>query len=593
MSNLSQDDFRKLLATPRPGGQPPSTPRAKPPPKPSQQKERSSVEFAKPDVLRKKKKEWRKPDSEDQGPAFRDRAKERREGINPDYQDSEEILARLASAEVSSEAEAASKSALYEQSKYLGGDVQHTHLVKGLDFALLKKVRKEMEEKGESTEAMEMEPSEKQDTIRIRSKAAEDIYNLAVIKAKEKPPARNELFIAGRMAFLWDVDGVSTAIGSDPYVPTTVIRSKSEIKEDVKSTSSGNSEIVLLKVCQLIESARLGGRLGGDKKKGKGKERDEKVAPVVQSQKPVVIAQPPVDDDEDIFGDAGRDYSLESTERKDLKPPTSQTTTTKYFGGDDDMFADETAPNKPPVPNSGEDEEDADLMEDLEDESTRKPKQQPRSKPTTESSAVSLDVQNILQQGANMLNTLEGAGTAEKLIHTINKPTESKKPSNAFGAKSTNYGEDDEEVFYYDSEDGGDGEDLANNEQVDMGTKANKRRQMSRFDFETEEEWAAYKESQVHIPKAAFQFGVKNADGRRKIGGKGGGGGNKEAAKLNKEFQMLDKVMTEKYGESIGGSGSKGSGSKGAGGPNRAERRAAKRGEEGGESGGFNKKQRR
>ena len=29
----------------------------------------------------------------------------------------------------------------YEDSKYLGGDVAHTHLVKGLDFALLQKAR--------------------------------------------------------------------------------------------------------------------------------------------------------------------------------------------------------------------------------------------------------------------------------------------------------------------------------------------------------------------------------------------------------------------------------------------------------------------
>ncbi|EFN50558.1 hypothetical protein CHLNCDRAFT_136594, partial [Chlorella variabilis] len=33
----------------------------------------------------------------------------------------------------------------YEDSKYLGGDVAHTHLVKGLDFALLQKVRAEQE----------------------------------------------------------------------------------------------------------------------------------------------------------------------------------------------------------------------------------------------------------------------------------------------------------------------------------------------------------------------------------------------------------------------------------------------------------------
>ena len=31
-----------------------------------------------------------------------------------------------------------------EESKYLGGDMAHTHLVKGLDYALLEKVRSEI-----------------------------------------------------------------------------------------------------------------------------------------------------------------------------------------------------------------------------------------------------------------------------------------------------------------------------------------------------------------------------------------------------------------------------------------------------------------
>jgi IK cytokine len=30
---------------------------------------------------------------------------------------------------------------MIQESKYLGGDMEHTHLVKGLDFALLQKVR--------------------------------------------------------------------------------------------------------------------------------------------------------------------------------------------------------------------------------------------------------------------------------------------------------------------------------------------------------------------------------------------------------------------------------------------------------------------
>lgn len=41
-----------------------------------------------------------------------------------------------------------------EESKFLGGDVEHTHLVKGLDFALLQKVRAQQAAR-ESEEARE------------------------------------------------------------------------------------------------------------------------------------------------------------------------------------------------------------------------------------------------------------------------------------------------------------------------------------------------------------------------------------------------------------------------------------------------------
>ncbi len=45
----------------------------------------------------------------------------------------------------------------------------------------------------------------------------------------------------------------------------------------------------------------------------------------------------------------------------------------------------------------------------------------------------------------------------------------------------------------------------------------------SRYDFNTEEEWMRYKETREQAPKAAFQFGVKSADGRKKGGAEVGG----------------------------------------------------------------------
>uniref|UniRef100_A0A7N0V7W7 RED-like N-terminal domain-containing protein n=1 Tax=Kalanchoe fedtschenkoi TaxID=63787 RepID=A0A7N0V7W7_KALFE len=81
-------------------------------------------------------------------PKYRDRAKERREDVNPDYELTE--LASFHAVAPPGAVDLRSADALkisIENSKYLGGDVEHTHLVKGLDYALLHKVRSEIDKK--------------------------------------------------------------------------------------------------------------------------------------------------------------------------------------------------------------------------------------------------------------------------------------------------------------------------------------------------------------------------------------------------------------------------------------------------------------
>jgi hypothetical protein len=80
---------------------------------------------------------------------YRDRAKERRMGSNLDYATLEGLTApstSLGVGEVGSrlgEDMDNDRKKQAELSKYLGGDIQHTHLVKGLDKALAEKVRRE------------------------------------------------------------------------------------------------------------------------------------------------------------------------------------------------------------------------------------------------------------------------------------------------------------------------------------------------------------------------------------------------------------------------------------------------------------------
>jgi IK cytokine len=66
----------------------------------------------------------------------RDRAEERRRGINPDYVNANQLAAVLGTG---GDVDVSKLS--MEESKFLGGDLEHTHLVRGLDYALLQKVR--------------------------------------------------------------------------------------------------------------------------------------------------------------------------------------------------------------------------------------------------------------------------------------------------------------------------------------------------------------------------------------------------------------------------------------------------------------------
>lgn len=114
---------------------------------------------------------------------YRDRAKERREGKNVDYQalQAEQALlegrvAAAASGDDSGQMDSVT------MSKYLGGDEEHTHLVKGLDVALARKVKREMvastrdgeqPRKQEAVEPRVKDENEKKKRIRIVKDADE------------------------------------------------------------------------------------------------------------------------------------------------------------------------------------------------------------------------------------------------------------------------------------------------------------------------------------------------------------------------------------------------------------------------------------
>jgi IK cytokine len=138
---MTNSDFRKLLATPRAGGGAQGAAAGR----------RGGGEFKRPAAKPKPKPRPKKPETageekDDSVSAYRDRAKERREEAAPEYQGDQSGAAlvgvRGGVPGVTHTDELRQLS--IEESKFLGGDVEHTHLVKGLDFALLRKTRAEI-----------------------------------------------------------------------------------------------------------------------------------------------------------------------------------------------------------------------------------------------------------------------------------------------------------------------------------------------------------------------------------------------------------------------------------------------------------------
>lgn len=599
---MNQDDFRKLLATPRPTA-PSSGKNNK-----SRLPKKNNV-FAKPESIKPKpKKKWRKPTEEEAEKPHRDRAKERRQGINPDYEETTQILSMLNN---NDDTEVSEKTLTYEQSKYLGGDEKHTHLVKGLDFALLKKVRKEIDMK-KSKEQSENEAKAYVENIHgdnqkpeFNSVKAKNIHYWAVEKPKEQLPIKNEMFIAGRMAFVWELGLENGFYVGSSDIPITLQRSKAEIQNYQDKLEVSTNDLVIDKISQIMVNVRLGIRnvqntSVQDKKKIKKKEKNKKLRQA--EVKPIVA----MDDDEDIFGDAGRDYELEIDEKKKDKLKSTTEKKIKYFD-DDKMDEDEDSTDN--VQDSElfkgsklmeklmskkyenditkDNKKNSNHNESNNDNTTKNTKDDDNSNNNKKTLSTwqsdvavgpakppSFDIENAYPNNDNTKNNEEELGTwqsevdvgparppsmdqEEDYMNGLNawpseaaidsqKSSSSKKKESKSLKPLSNSNDRDNDLDFSDSSD-----DDENNEadysQVDLGTNRNKQRQLTRWDFNTEEEWRHYKDTCVILPKAAFQFGVKLSDGRQK-GFHHQNSNETKDEKLNRELKQIEKIIDNKYG---------------------------------------------
>ncbi|XP_031267501.1 suppressor of mec-8 and unc-52 protein homolog 2 [Pistacia vera] len=549
----------------------------------------SAKKYYKEKIARRKEE---KPEEPDQ-PKYRDRAKERREDQNPDYEATElgsfHAVAPPGTVDIRS---ADAQKLSIEKSKYLGGDVEHTHLVKGLDYALLNKVRSEIDKKPDAgDEAGGKSRASKEDNkVSFRTAIAKSVYQ-SIVKPQTVIKT-NEMFLPGRMSFIYNMEG-----GYTHDIPTTLQRSKADcpVPDEMVTVSVDGS--VLDRIAKIMTYLRLGSSGKVLKKKKKERDAKGKTATVVgneydeddkpskpnggipnnRTEREILPPPPPPPrkshtdsienqgpavartEEEDIFMGDGVDYEVPG---KDMsQSPVSEDMEESPRNKEKVSYFSEPAygPVPPAAPQGWEDMNGYDAMQaqalaggyqgEWQDYQYAEQLAYPEQ-------YLQPDMQDYdMQAGLNMpqdprFMTQEekdrGLGSVfkrddQRLLQLREKDAREKDPnfiSESYSECYPGYQEYNREIVDSDDED-----DLS---KMDMGGRAKGR--LHRWDFETEEEWATYNEQKEAMPKAAFQFGVKMQDGRKTRKQ------NKDQ-KLNNELHKINKILARKKMDKDGGEG--------------------------------------
>lgn len=565
---LTNNDFRKLMMTPR---APPTSASKAEPSKKANFKSPEVPGENDPGAERRKKKSYyaklKKAEEEREkelAEKYRDRATERRNNANKDYDDTEIISTTADYRAVAPDAKAGENYAerrkqLIQESKYLGGDMEHTHLVKGLDYALLEKVRAEIStaefREEEQMEALaipaEAKPEKKEEPdpeqqIIFKSKMARNVFRTLF---KTALPERNELFLPRRMAYVVDLE--DEYVESD--IPTTMIRSKADCPTLEATTTLTTNDIVINKLTQILSYLRQGRRDARKlkkKEKGKLKGDDDK--------------QPKVTQDEDgIYGDIGDynpTYNRKDKDRRDRDPDRRDRDRDRDRerdrGGRDRDRERERRGDR--------DYRDRDFRFDRErdrrgrdrDLGDRDKKRSYFEKPADEDDVPEHRPENAKDMVKN-INEKFAKGWApadiEREASLRTEPGEAPKPTKEeerFKKIKQKMMVDSYAECYpgmMESADAiDDSDDEADYTKMDQG---NKKGPIGRWDFDTQEEYSDYMSSKEALPKAAFQYGVKMADGRktRRTGPKD------EKKQLDQEWQKIQNIISKRKGGGGGG----------------------------------------
>lgn len=451
---------------------------------------------------------------------YRDRAKERREGATTDFTQNDARNStsgyRAVAPDMKSGIDTAERRRqLIQESKFLGGDLQHTHLVKGLDYALLQKVRSEITHQ-ETIEEIEIEKlvdekiaekvnekleaeKHESDESELKTVLGKNIHRL-IATQRSKNVERNEFFVAGRMAYLVELEDEN----AESDIPTTIIRSKAETQASAELNTLNTNDIVVNKLTNIFSYLRQGGKKKNKKKdKGVFKVPEE---PIAKPSTNSTSSKSRHKEDDSIYGDIG-----------DYKPARS-----KDYDRESDRDRDR----------------DRDRYRDRSDRRDRRHYDDEYGHSSKSSSSSSRKRGSYFDKPSEVEEAEQGL---------INIPAPPKLSTQLITKLHAN--EPDSYAECYPGLQEMDDAIIDSDDEVDYTKmdKGNKKGPIGRWDFDTPEEYSDYMSSKEALPKAAFQYGLKMSDGRKTRKTK------TEMQKIDQEWQKIQKIITKRKGE--GGDG--------------------------------------
>ncbi|KRX64275.1 Transcription initiation factor TFIID subunit 5 [Trichinella sp. T9] len=510
---LTNDDFRKLLMTPRPV---------------SQSSLRQAQLMGRAKVASRSQKDEKKKKliniiKTQDGPIrgssheknelneilkhYRDRAKERRECELKEYQQEIDMLATSGYRAIAPTLKAAvdmtaRRKQIIEESKYLGGDMEHTHLVKGLDYALLQKVRSEISTREKLTPSVEKTTTAYtvEDSLTpevessIKSSTVKNIYQLLFKKEAKKV---NEMFIPYRMAYIVELDEEN----AESDIPTTLIRSKHECASQEVVSAASIDDMIIQKLGKVLSYLRADNRKK-KKEKGKGKE-DESVANQdiyedIGEYVPALSRQPKVKSEAEehgkkLHGDYDRNSKLEheGSRLKVIHKEENNDSTKSWHVSNDEQLHNHSSGRY-----------FSDVSDAKDQEVNAMSRKSDRRKGTTQTTATNFVEPKSVKPDALKLDTGSSVDSYAECY-----------PSS---------------MAFYDA--AGDSDDEADYSKMDLG---NKKGLVRRWDFDTEQE-------------AAFQYGVKMNDGRRTRKLPGTRSEKDDKAKINRQWQQITQILSKR-----------------------------------------------